>query len=423
MTKRRHIAAALAGAVAMGVTATADAVSLQANEWQLDVNGNVNGFLDYNSCAHSATSVQGGLACNTGVGGHNVSAIESGLLPSAIVFTVKTRQEGIDIAGTIGFYPGLNTSITGKRGIGSGSINVRQNFLTFGTPAWGTVKVGRDLGLFQSDAILSDMTLLGVGSGAAFLGGNTTLGRIGIGYVYADWIPQISYKSPEFSGFQFAGGVFQPFEQFAFSGNANSAPMSTISEPGYQLQGTYSWKGPVKGKVWADFMWQRNEANGTTDASAAGGTIPNGTQINADAFDIGGKASVDAGPGTLAGVASYYKGYGIGTTAIGFDGVSYANGVLERRDSDGWYVQATYKIGKPKLGVSYGESTLDLASNETAVSNPDLVKKNSSAVAGLYYGLTPALNLVLEYSHTKAENQAGESVKDNAVAAGAIFFF
>ncbi|MEJ2058893.1 MAG: porin [Gammaproteobacteria bacterium] len=422
MTKRRYVAAALAGAIALGLATSADAVSLQADQWQLDVNGNVNGFLDYNSCDHSATSVEGGLACNTGVDGHNVTSIESGLLPSAIVFTVKTKQEGIDIAGTIGFYPGLNTSITGKRGIGSGAINVRQNFLTFGTPQLGTVKVGRDLGLFQSDAILSDMTLLGVGSGAAFLGGNTTLGRIGVGYVYADWIPQISYKSPKFGGFQFAGGIFQPFEQYPFSGNDNSAKMSSISQPGYQLQGTYSWKGAVSGKVWTDFMWQRNEANGT-DSSTAGGTIPNGETVAADAFDVGGKASASVGPGTLGGVASYYKGYGIGTTAIGFDGVAYVNGQLEKRDSDGWYVQATYKIGKPKFGLSYGESSLDLASNETAASNPNLVKKNDSVVAGLYYGLTKSLHTVLEYSHTTAKNQAGDSVKDNAVAAGAILFF
>ncbi len=422
MIRYRYLAAAVTAAVALGASGTAAAVSFQSNQWKLDVNGNVNGFLDYNSCDHSATSVQGGLVCNTGPNGHNESAIESGLLPSAIVFKVSTKQDGIDIGATIGFYPGLNTSITGKEGIGRGAINVRQNFLTFGTPEWGTVKVGRDLGLFQAHAILNDMTLLGVGSGAAFLGGNTTLGRIGIGYVYADWIPQISYTSPKMSGFQFAGGLFQPFEQVAFSGNANTATMTNINQPGYQLQGTYSWKGPIKGQVWADFMWQRNQAN-ATDSSTAGGTLPNGAQVNADAFDVGGKASMAMGGGTLAGVASYYKGYGIGTTAIGFDGVSFANGVLEKRDSDGWYVQATYKIGKPKFGISYGESTLDLASNETAATNPNLVYKNSSAVAGLYYGLTPALNLVLEYTHTRAENQAGGTTEDNSVATGAIFFF
>jgi len=67
-------------------------------------------------------------------------------------------------------------------------------------------------------------------------------------------------------------------------------------------------------------------------------------------------------------------------------------------------LQGTYKFGKFKPGLSYGESSLDLASNET---NPNLVKKNKSAVLGLYYSLTQSLNLVGEYIQTKATNQAG----------------
>src|SRR5437879_2167563 len=67
----------------------------------------------------------------------------------------------------------------------------------------GTIKVGRDIGIFASDAILSDMTLLGVGSGAGAIGGgNTTLGRLGVGYIYSDWIPQIIHASAKYGGVQ-----------------------------------------------------------------------------------------------------------------------------------------------------------------------------------------------------------------------------
>jgi hypothetical protein len=54
------------------------------------------------------------------------------------------------------------------------------------------------------------MTLLGVGTGAGG-NGNTTLGRIGSGYVYADWVGQIQYTSPNWNGFQVAAAVRQPF--------------------------------------------------------------------------------------------------------------------------------------------------------------------------------------------------------------------
>ena len=37
-------------------------------------------------------------------------------------------------------------------------------FGTIGTPSFGTVKIGRDIGLFASDAILNDLTLFGVGT-------------------------------------------------------------------------------------------------------------------------------------------------------------------------------------------------------------------------------------------------------------------
>src|SRR5712691_2196886 len=122
------------------------------------------------SLAVAAAVVNGGLACNNGVGGPKEMAIESGLLPSALVFGAKSRQSGFDIGVTLGFYPGLNdgpTSATqpgaGKTGLSTSTIDLRQNFLTFGDKSWGTVKVGKDIGLFASDAILADMTLLGVG--------------------------------------------------------------------------------------------------------------------------------------------------------------------------------------------------------------------------------------------------------------------
>ena len=41
--------------------------------------------------------------------------------------------------------------------------------------SWGSIKVGKDLGIFGSTAILNDMTLLGVGSqGIVGTAGGTT---------------------------------------------------------------------------------------------------------------------------------------------------------------------------------------------------------------------------------------------------------
>src|SRR5437762_14299256 len=171
----------------------------------------------------------------------------------------------LDVGVTIGFYPGLNSTLAGpgpsdrgKSGLDSSSIDLRQNFLTFGDKSWGTVKVGKDIGLFGSDAILADMTMLGVGSGAAFLGGNTTLGRIGVGYIYPDWVPQISYSSPSYGGFSFAGGVFQGVNILA--GAPNSADLTGHEEPGFQGQASYEWRGSVSGEAWVSESGQQGKA-------------------------------------------------------------------------------------------------------------------------------------------------------------------
>jgi len=415
--KHKKISLAVATALVLGSASVAHAeIGFKAGPWDLSFSGNVNGFVTLNNCDSSTNIVQGGVACNNPPpGGGKEQAIESGLLPSALVFGAKTRQSGLDIGVTIGFYPGLNSTTPGKTGLGISTIDLRQNFLTFGDKSWGTVKVGRDIGLFASDAILSDMMLLGVGSFGGFGGGNTTLGRIGVGYIYTDWIPQVSYSSPKYGGFQYSAGVFQGVDVTgAFSGNANSASLSQHEQPGLQAKGSYEWGGSVAGKAWVSGMSQKVRSRGpTTD------TAPVGSTVSGQAFDIGAKVNV----ADFEGVLYAYSADGIGTTAIGFDAAAVVGGTLEKRKSKGGYVQATYKFGKFKPGISYGESKLDLASNESATTNPNLVKSNKSAVVGLYYSLTESLNLVGEYIQTTAENQSGGDNKDKVIALGAILFF
>lgn len=461
MLKHKRLSLAVAGALALAGASTANAgIGFKAGEWDIDFSGNVNGFATYNDCASTGTqivggvvtprpAVAGGLACaEVGNTKNSSTSIESGLLPSALVFSAKSRQANMDVGVTIGLYPTLRTFGLGDSNngsLGNSSINVRQNFLTFGDASWGTVKVGRDIGIFGSDAILSDMTLLGVGSGAAFLGGNTTLGRIGVGYIYTDWIPQISYTSPSFAGFQFAGGMFQTFNTYdAILGvDRNAAGLSAANTPGWQAKVSFEDKfnivegDPLGFKAWAGYMYNSPESAGTT-GTFNGAFIPSGLSADGNAWEIGARANMWG----FELVGYYYDADGIGTTAIGSQAVSYVcaavtgcpNGVggsLESRKSDGYYGQITYKFQDLKVGYSYGQSNLKLAGNEgtTAVAgsfnaaNPDLLRSNSSNVVGVYYSLTKSLNLVGEWIRTESKSQSGNSYNDNGFALGAILFF
>src|SRR5262249_7804602 len=114
--------------------------------------------------------IAGGLAT---AAQKNSNAISGGLLPSSIQVSVNTRQMGIDIGAYFGVYVGgnnVNWGFLGANtagapfGLGTPGIDFRQVYGTIGTPTFGTVKIGRDLGLFASDAILNDLTIFGVGT-------------------------------------------------------------------------------------------------------------------------------------------------------------------------------------------------------------------------------------------------------------------
>ena len=405
------IKAAVAGAVLASASVANAGITWDAGEWTVDMNGNVNAFAIFADNKDSGTQIAGGLA-NTSTGQKNSenTSISTGLLPSWLGFTATTRQNDIDTSVTISFQPGTggNQALAG----GGGTEN-RQAFLTFGDKSWGSVKVGKDLGIFGSTAILNDMTLLGVGSNGAGTqhnggakGTTTTLGGIGTGYLYADWKGQIAYTTPNMNGFSATLGITQPWNTVSStSGGAALSSTSTggTDQPAYEVQAAYSWTGDFAGKVWVGGFFQDVTGIGTANTSE-----------DAQAFEVGVSTSV----ANINLVAYGYSGEGVGTTGLLRDGYDTAGAA---RDSDGYYVQATYVIPMgTKLGVSYGESKLDLASGEAA---SNLVESNEMLTIGAYHPLTKHLNLVAEYSQVESDSHTSVSSESDIFSVGAILFF
>ena len=264
---------AVAGAVLASASVANAGITWDAGEWTVDMNGNVNAFAIMTN-AEDSNTINGGLATGKGNDDDTVG-INTGLLPSWLGFTATTRQNDLDTSVTISFQPGAGNTTALKGGNSNNAATEnRQAFLTFGDKSWGSVKVGKDLGIFGSTAILNDMTLLGVGSGSATAGNTTTLGRIGTGYVYADWIGQIAYTTPNMNGFQATLGITQPWHANTALSTATVSSASTGSndEFGFQGQGSFSWTGDFAGKVWAGFFSQNVEniedgGTGSSDTS------------------------------------------------------------------------------------------------------------------------------------------------------------
>jgi predicted porin len=281
----------------------------------------------------------------------------------------------------------------------------RQSYLTFGDKSWGSIKLGKDIGIFASNAILNDMTLLGVGAqGISTSGHSTTLGGIGTGYIYAAWKGQVAYTTPNFNGFQATVGLTNPNQGLSGVGTTTTA-VSSLNQDRFGLEGqaNYSFaQDNFSGKIWVGGASYKVKPLSTLEYTASVGDI--GMNLNAGGAGL---------------TAYYYKGDGVGTTIMHTNSVSVTG---SKRDSDGGYIQATYVLPtKTKAGLAYGISKLDLASGETAVSST--VKENERITAGLYHPLTKHLNLVAEYNKIETVSQTNLKNTSDSVSLGGILFF
>jgi len=356
----KNIKLAVAGAVlALSASAANAGIIIPAGEWTIDINGNVNAFVNQTNVGNNRATTGSQLDMGLAGGKSNVKSIQTGLLPAWLGFTGKTRQNDLDVEFTISLQPGVSSNdITGDGatagggfGTGNGGTNAttflnRQTYLSFGDKSWGSIKLGKDLGIFASDAILNDMTLLGVGSGGGLNSQiNSTNGGIGTGYTYAAWKAQAAYTTPNFNGFQATIAITNPNQL----GTSTTVDNTGQGRYGYEAKASYAFNADaVNGKVWV------SGASYKVSDSA----LHNGITI------WGADVGVNLNIGNLGLTGYLYDGEGLGATFFGTDGLTAAG---LKRDSNGGYAQATYVLPtKTKLGVAYGISSLDRAAGEAA---------------------------------------------------------
>lgn len=312
-------------------------------------------------------------------GGEDASRILSSFNPANVTFGVKAPSyNGITVSGT------LQVNIH-MQGVNEDGILVQNNGLFEGRVAdigidgnFGTVNIGKGFGIFNSNAIGDDGSAKGIGRlfGGAD-SGNASGGRIGTGYVYANFNPRIAYTTPDLAGFSLKVGALQPEDPSDFAGRVET------SMPRFEGQLTYL--APFANgslKTWTGFLYQEVDL------------IDLDYEYEYRGFDVGTHLALGG-----VGLTLNYTD----TTGIGADGLFGFGGIDDAEvDATQWYVELDYQFGKTMVGVSYGEGDQDSAL--TPVGSAE-AGSNDMSMLFARYQLTPQLMLMGELQAFRSDLQ------------------
>ncbi|WP_417687936.1 porin [Pseudidiomarina sp.] len=357
--------------------------------WDFNFHGYVNAHAVFADCDDSGAVVAGNALLCTG---EDATSVSNGYSPASFQFSASTQREGFDITAMLAVEPGTTDNSAFN---GNGDNRAYRAFFTVGNAEMGTLKVGRDYGVFGIDVVLEDMALGGVGAPAAIRSPlNTTLGAAGYGYVFADRLSQITYSRQLGDNFQADIGLFQPLDPVSFGGNGYVGD-SGSERPGIHGRLRYNHD---KGYISSTF-YSQDVATPSGDYTARG-------------IDV--TAALQLGDTRLA--ASAFDGQGFGYYGLLIDGADI-NGTP--RDTSGWFTQVTHMMGATKLGFNYGVSKVDLAGVDTQIQ----VEQQTKASLGVYHTLWSMFTVSGELSRMEAESHANESIENTAFSVGLALSF
>ncbi len=320
------------------------------------------------------------------------SRVRTGFLPSYIGLNSSNQVGDYKVATRSSFWVTLSDTDANRGATAAGTqtgIDVRQFYATV-SGDFGEVLLGKDFGLFNRSNIFGDELLLGYGQTSNTWGlvdgGNVSFGNIATGYTYAFPKAQITYRTPDMSGFKLAVGIMDP--------NKVSAS-SDEDMPRFEAELTYNTTfddGSLKG--WVNGMSQSSEDAG----------------VDQDQSGVGYGVNV--------------KFSGLSLTASGFsaEGVGHVVGLdqfvtADTTETDGYLVQASYTMGDNRFVVSYGQSTVDDSTVETESSNTNV---------SYFRTVIPGVTLVAELNKTEIDNNNAADLtaeENNVFSIGAVVTF
>jgi hypothetical protein len=423
--------AAIPAVMALSAPQAESKILLMSEEgWEVSFDGAANAFLMKQSSTGTATNQVGGNGVsvfqNEGaviVQNTDGMGVVTGLLPNVWGMTLKApTNNGLDMQARIGFYTHMQGS---QEAFGNGLINLREtNFSVSGD--FGTVLVGRGIGIAHRNAIVNDMLLFGVGG---ITGGsdqsNTSLGRIGLGYLYTDFHPQISYTTPAIGPLTVQVGIFDPSDVTS-AGTADSSGTNAFASPDAtegdvpRVEFGINASQDIGGgnvALWLDGSYQYAEfASGAGAGQGLSGDALEG--VDSYEFAFGTKVSFQG----LAIVASGFKAMGVGMRGRhGPGGLDIAGKAFH---SYGGYLQGTYDFGQgTNIGYSYGgnyrlQTGVEKSSTATAETNSQTLHSGM-----IWHNINDNLRVIAEGGFTEHSFHMGGSMEDSFGGVGAFFFW
>ena len=320
------------------------------------------------------------------------SRVRTGFLPSYIGLNSSNQVGDYKVATRSSFWVTLSDTDASRGATAAGTqtgIDVRQFYATV-SGDFGEVLLGKDFGLFNRANIFGDELLLGYGQTSNTLGlvdgGNVSFGNIATGYTYAFPKAQITYRTPDMSGFKLAVGIMDP--------NKLSAD-SDEDMPRFEAELTYDTtfdEGSLK--AWVNGMSQSSEVAG----------------VDQDQSGVGYGVNVKFSDVSLT--ASGFSAEGVGHVA-GLDQFVGADTI----DTDGYLVQASYTMGDNRFVLSYGQSTIDDNAVETESSNTNI---------SYFRTVIPGVTVVAELNKTEIDNNNALDLtaeENNVISIGAVVTF
>jgi hypothetical protein len=421
---RKQGLASIFGALALvwSSTSKAEIKLVEANGWTVTTDGRVNSFVShmwgddrpkgFESLAWMGFNEAGDSGETDANHKLQRTRVRGGFVPSTLAFNVKREQvkDWLTVAARVEVGYQITTLVPVQPGETTW-LEPRSVYLDL-SGVWGSVRAGRDLGLFPRGNLLMNYELghaYGVGFPCAYdyvFGGSC--GHVGFGTLWPDFHAQITYSTPNFGNiFQLSAGIFDP--RTVPTATWTRVPLPRVES---EAVAKYDFSKGYGFKAWANGAWQK-VGLGYDVVDPNTGLATGRKDKMFTAYGLGGGLEAYVGPVKAGG--SGYMGKGMdGFLFLGFNPINYSRDQMPNQDRElrptrGFLLEASVTVGTTWVMGGFGKALLDRMDTDPPIvpedpvndaGDPPLLRSQTGISAGIFHRMGSVV-LGIDYFHAQ----------------------